>query len=83
MGFKCSGPTFCGKHVFVAKNPSSLFSSRLILFSIYAPGHIVIEPSVCPHYRIGIGGHLTVNRTKENNRIQSITIELKGPFALY
>jgi hypothetical protein len=34
-----------------------------------------IHPSVRPHYRLGIGGHLTVNRTKENNRVHSITIE--------
>jgi hypothetical protein len=34
-----------------------------------------VRPSVCPGYLRGVGGHLTVNRTKENNRVHSVTIE--------
>jgi hypothetical protein len=40
-----------------------------------AYSHRVVRPTVSPHYRIGIGSHLTVNRTKENNRVHSVTIE--------
>ena len=35
----------------------------------------LVHMSVCPYYQNGIGGHLTVNRTKENNRVHSVTME--------
>ena len=35
----------------------------------------LVHRSVCSHYQNGIGGHLTVNGTKENNIVYSVTIE--------
>jgi hypothetical protein len=59
-----------------------VYTHWLIYVPFYAPTewehialHLSVRMYVCPHYRIGIGGHLTVNRTKENNRVHSVTIE--------
>lgn len=42
-----------------------------------------VSPSVCPSYLLGLVGHLIVNRTKENNRLHSVTIEQRAMAPCY